>query len=427
MTSGDPAPASLLGHTSFARFWLARVGATLASQMQAVAIGWQMYDLTHDPLDLGLVGLAQFLPAAALALFAGHVADRFDRRQVLRMCQSVGAGAIAVVALATWGGWISRELIFGAAFVLGAARTFESPSQSSLLPTLVPGDLFPRAVAGSASANQFATIAGPALGGLIYAANPVTAYAVASALFLFAAVMSGLIRSAPAPRRREPFSLAALFAGFAFIRREPVVLGAIALDLFAVLLGGVLGLLPVFARDILATDAHGLGLLRACPALGALTVSLVLTRAPLRRQVGRIMYTAVAIYGAAIIVFAMSRSLPLSMAALVIMGAADLISVVIRQTLVQMRTPDAMRGRVSAVNSLFVGASNQLGDFRAGVTAAWLGTLPAVLIGGVGTIAVVLAWMRLFPALFQADEMQSPRLASPPSGVQARSNARGRS
>ena len=411
MSFGIPSPATLRHHRPFVMFWLARVCATVAVQMQTVAVSWQLYNLSHSPLDLGLLGLVQFLPAVVLVLFAGHVADRYDRRTVLRICQAVEAVAVAVLAWGTFAGWITREVIFATAFVLGVARAFEAPSTSSLLPIVVPVELFPRAVAGSAAANQFATIAGPAIGGLIYAVSPVAAYGISSALLFSASAMVAMIRITDAAGKRDPFSVAALFAGFAFIRRQPIVLGAISLDLFAVLLGGATALLPVFARDILGTDAQGLGLLRACPAVGALAISLLLTRWPIRRRVGRVMFTAVAVFGLATIVFALSRSLWLSMAALVVLGAADLISVVIRSTLVQLATPDAMRGRISAVNSLFIGTSNQLGEFRAGVMAAWLGAVPAVLIGGIGTLLIVLIWSRAFPALFNADEMQTMRPA----------------
>lgn len=404
------APESLLRHRPFVLFWLGRVCTTVAMQMQAVAVGWQMYTLTDSALDLGLLGLAQFLPSLVLFPLTGHAADRYDRRLLLRICLTVEAAAIAVLAWGTLGGWITREAILGVALVLGAARAFEGPALSSLLPTIVPEAMFPRAVAGSASANQFATIAGPAAGGaLIYGFGLVSAYAVASVLFLLASVMIALIplmRAAPA---REPFSIASMFAGFAFIRGNPVVLGAIALDLFAVLLGGATALLPIFARDILHTNAEGLGLLRASPAVGALTVSIILAHWPMRRRVGRIMYACVAVFGCAIIAFSLSRWLPLSMVALVVLGAVDLVSVVIRSTLVQLSTPDEMRGRVSAVNSLFIGTSNQLGEFRAGIMAAWLGAVPAVLIGGLGTLVVVLLGIRIFPKLFHVDDMQSVR------------------
>ena len=405
MSPTDPAAASLLRNRPFVLFWLARVGATVAMQVQVVAVGWQVYDLTNNPLDLGLIGLAQFLPALLLFLLTGHAADRYDRRTVLRICQTLEALAVAILAWATYSGWITREIILGVSLLIGAARAFEGPSLSSLLPTVVPPALFPRAVAGSASANQFATIAGPAVGGLIYAVNPVAAYVVSSALFFAASVIVALIPILGSAPKREPFSIGSLFAGFSYIWRHPIVLGAISLDLFAVLLGGATALMPIFARDILQTDAQGLGILRACPGAGALITSIALAFWPMRAYVGRIMFSCVALFGIATIVFALSRSMWLSMAALVVLGSVDLISVVIRGTLVQIETPDAMRGRVSAVNSLFIGTSNQLGEFRAGAMAAMIGTVPAVLVGGVGTLFVVAAWIRLFPQLYRISEM----------------------
>jgi MFS family permease len=412
MTADQPSvPASLLRHRPLVGFWLARVGATVAIQMQSVAVGWQIYEITRSPLDLGLVGLAQFLPTLMLFLLGGHAADHYDRRLIYRACLFVECLAVALLALGTFGGWISKELIFAVAALLGGARAFESPAQSSLLPTVVPTAMFPRAVAGVASGTQFATIAGPAIGGLIYAASPVTAYALASGLLLFAALTTLSIAAQRAAPKREPFSFVTLFGGFIFMRTAPVVLGAISLDLFAVLLGGVIGILPVFAHDILQSSAEGLGLLRASPALGAMMMSLVLAYWPLRARVGRIMYTAVAIYGVATLAFAASRSLALSMLALFVLGAADLFSMVIRSSLVQLHTPDAMRGRVSAINYIFIGTSNQLGEFRAGVMAYFFGPIAAVVIGGVGTLAVVAAWMRLFPKLFNVETMEPPPMS----------------
>ena len=414
MSLCPPSADSLIHHRPFVLFWAARVCATVAMQMQAVAVGWQIYDLTNSPLDLGLVGLAQFLPALLLFLFTGHAADRYDRRTVLRICQFVEGCAVAVLAWGTFAGWITRELILATALVIGAARAFEAPALAALLPTIVPPGLFPRAVAGSASANQFATIAGPAAGGLIYAANPVAAYAASSALFIAASILVALIPILTKVSLRGPFSIASLFAGFRFIWRHPIVLGAISLDMFAVLLGGATALLPVFARDILHTDAQGLGLLRASPAVGALAVSLALAWWPMRRRVGPIMYACVAVFGVATIVFALSRSMALSIAALAVLGAVDLVSVVIRSTLVQLATPDVMRGRVSAVNSLFIGTSNQLGEFRAGAMAALIGAVPAALVGGIGTLVIVALWIRLFPPLFHVDEMQAITPAAAP-------------
>jgi hypothetical protein len=317
--------------------------------------------------------------------------------------------AAAGLALGTARGWLTRDLILAFVFVLGAARAFEAPTLQSLLPGLVPLPLLPRAVAGSASANQMATIAGPALGGIVYAVSPTLVYAACGALFIGASILIALIRAGQPAPRREPVTFSIMFAGFAFIRRNPIVLGAISLDLFAVLLGGATALLPIYARDVFQTGPWGLGLLRAAPAAGALVTALVLTRAPLRRRTGMKMFVAVAVFGAATIVFAVSEWLPLSLAALFTLGAADMVSVVVRQTLVQLETPDAMRGRVNSVNALFIGTSNQLGEFRSGVTAALFGTVASVLIGGIGTLLVVLVWTKAFPRLFAVDRLGESR------------------
>lgn len=378
--------------------------------MQAVAVGWQIYALTGSAWYLGLVGLAQFLPMLMLTLLVGHVADRYDRRMIARICQIVEGLAAASLALGSFFGWQCKESILATVFVMGAARAFEGPTMQALVPGLVPASLLSRALAWSASANQTATIIGPALGGLLYAAGATTVYATVSVLFLTASVFIALIRGDyPAPRR-EPPSLQSLFAGIAYIRSHPAILGAISLDLFAVLLGGATALLPIYARDILMTGVWGLGLLRSAPAIGALAMSVYLARHPLRRRVGRIMFASVAIFGLATIIFALSTSFLLSLVALVILGAADVISVVIRTSLVQMETPDEMRGRVSAVNFMFIGTSNQLGEFESGATAALFGTVPAALIGGIGTLMVVVVWMRLFPKLLTTDSLE--RLAS---------------
>ena len=395
----------LLRHRPFAFFWFARVFSSGAFHMQAVAIGWQVYALTGSALALGLVALAQFLPMLPLTLVVGQVADRYPRRVVVAICQLVTGGAAAVLALGTAGGWLGADAIFALVTVVGAARAFENPTMAALLPQLVPEGQLHRATAWSASANQTAQIVGPALGGLLFAVAPVVAFASAGLLFFAAGALSSRIRIAEAPRLREPVTIASLFSGVAYVRATPIVFGTLSLDLFAVLLGGVTGLLPIYARDILQTGPWGLGVLRSCPALGALAMSVVLAHRPLDRRIGPKLFGVIAIYGVASIVFGVSTSLPLSMAALLALGAADVISVVVRFSLVQLRTPDAMRGRVSALNSLFVGASNQLGDFRAGVSAAAFGAVPAVLIGGVGTILVALAWMRLFPALRRVDRL----------------------
>jgi MFS family permease len=418
MSSDDVLGGPLRGHRPFALYWSARVSTTVALQMQTVAVSWQMYDLTNNPLDLGLVGLFHFIPAALLVLVAGHVADRYDRRAVVRTCQFVAGLAAAVLAAGTAGGWLTREAILGVVLVIGAARTFETTIMQTLVPAVVPLPLLARATAASSSATQLAVIAGPALGGLLYAVSPILVYALCCGLYIAAGLLIGLIRIQRQSIVREPISLATLFAGFAYIRRNRIVLGAISLDLFAVLVGGVTALLPVFARDVLGAGPWGLGLLRAAPGVGALVAAAVMTRWPLRRMVGRIMFGAVAMFGVAILLFALSRSFVLSMAALGLLGAADMVSVVIRMTLVQLETPDEMRGRVSAVNSLFVTASNQLGEFRAGLMAAWLGAIPAVLVGGVGALAVALIGRKIFAELYRVDALDPARredLAKPPA------------
>lgn len=398
--------ASIMRQRPFVLFWYARVAGVIAFQMLGVAVGWQIYALTDSAWYLGLVGLAQFLPMFLLTLVVGHVADRYDRRTVARVCQVVEGVAAGALALASFGGWQSKESILAIVFVVGAARAFEGPTMHALMPALVPAHLIPRAAAWSASALQTASILGPALGGMLYGAGPTTVYAVACILFLAASLFVSLIRIARVPPSREPLSLRSLFAGITFIRSQPAILGAISLDLFAVLLGGATALLPVYARDILSTGPWGLGLLRSAPAAGALAMSVFLARHPLRRRVGRTMFGAVALFGVATIVFAVSTSFALSLGALVVLGAADVFSVVIRQSLVQIETPDEMRGRVSAVNSMFIGTSNQLGEFESGVTAALFGVVPAVLIGGIGTILVVLVWLRLFPELARVDSLE---------------------
>jgi len=403
--SAFPAPP-LLRQKPFALFWCARVSTALAFQMQAVAVGWQGYALTGSPFYLGMVGLAQFLPMFLLSLVVGQVADRCDRRRVAGVCQLVEGVAAATLAVGSHGGWLRPGSLLAVVFVVGAARAFEGPTMHALVPGLVPASLLPRAVAWSASANQTATILGPAVGGLLYAAGPAAVYVTASGLFLSASLFISAIRMERTTPTREPLSLESLFAGIAFIRSRPAILGAISLDLFAVLLGGATALLPVYARDILGTGPWGLGLLRSAPAVGALTMSVVLAHHPLQRRVGRIMFGAVATFGLATVVFAVSTSFALSLGALAVLGAADVISVVIRNSLVQLGTPDAMRGRVSAVHSMFIGTSNQLGEFESGVTAALFGTVPAVLLGGVGTMLVTVLWMRLFPELARIESLK---------------------
>lgn len=399
-------------HTPFKLFWCASVASTIALQMQIVAVGWQVYQLTHSAFDLGIVGLVQFIPSLFLVFVVGHVADRHDRRNVARISALVEALAAATLALGSIGGWLNREMIFAIVAVIGAGRAFSKPTMSALLPSLMSPRALPGAVAGSASATQFAIIIGPALGGLLYVAGPAVVYASSCALFALCSLLLSLIRrpaaaTAAAAAKPTGASLSSVFAGLAFIRSKPAIFGAISLDMFAVLLGGATALLPVYANDILHTGAAGLGLLRSAPAAGALVVALWLARRPLGGRVGRTMFIAVAVFGIATIVFGLSHWFPLSLAALAVLGAADMISVVVRSSFVQLETPDAMRGRVSAVNSVFIGTSNQLGEFESGLTAAWFGAVPAVLIGGIGTVIIVLLWIRLFPSLYQVDRLSS--------------------
>jgi MFS family permease len=409
MTLEDARAAPLRRHRPFALYWISRVSSTVALQMQAVAVAWQMYDLTRNPLDLGLVGLTQFIPAALFVLVAGHAADRYDRRTIVRICQLTCGLATATLAVGTALGVMSRESLLAVVFVIGTCRAFEQTTLTTLLPGIVPMTLLPRATAAGASATQVAVIAGPAVGGLIYAVNPVLVYSLCCLLYVSASLLIGMVRAERTATSRAPISMAVLFAGFAFIRRNPIILGAISLDLFAVILGGVFALLPVFARDVFDAGPWALGLLRASPGVGALIAAIALTHWQPRQHVGRIVFGAVAIYGIAIIVFGLSKSFMLSMAALAAIGMSDMVSVVIRMTLIQLHTPDDARGRVSAVNSLFVIASNQLGDFRAGVMAAWIGTIPAVLFGGIGALIVVLAGRRIFSGLYRVDTLAPPR------------------
>jgi MFS family permease len=396
----------LLRHRPFLLFFAARGLSSFAYQIAAVAVGWQVYALTHSAFYLGLIGLAQFLPVAGLTFLAGHAADRYPRQLVVRLCQMVEGAAAVFLAWGSFGGWLTVADIFAAITLLGAARAFESPAVSALLPGVVPEGLLQKGTALSSSVFQLATIVGPALGGLIYAISPAVPYAVMAVGWLLSGLLIGGIGVDRPVHPKEPPSFASLFAGVEFVRRNQAILGTISLDLFAVLLGGATALLPVYAKDILHTGPWGLGVLRGAPAVGALLMTVWITRFPLNRRVGLRMFQAVIVFGAATILFGVSRSVPVSIIALVLMGASDMVSVVIRLSLVQLRTPDEMRGRVGAVNFLFINASNQLGEFESGFTAALLGAVPAVVLGGVGTIAVALLWMRLFPALRNVEKLE---------------------
>src|SRR5580704_17627375 len=373
--------------------------------MQAVAVGWQLYDLTHDQLDLGLVGLMQFFPVVVLALVIGQTADHFDRRVVAGTCQVVKAICAALFALGTLQGWLDRGWILTLILITGTARAFEAPTLHSIVPGIVPRPLLPRAIAASATAQQTAIICGPALGGFLYALGPAVVYGLCTAVFVTACILISFVEGKHRAEQRKPVSVKTLFAGFAYIRDHPILLAAISLDLFAVLLGGVTALLPIYARDILGTGPWGLGLLRAAPAVGALGMSVFLSRHAIERRAGYLLLATVGLFGFASAVFAFSTWLWLSLAALAVYGAADSISVVIRQTLIQTRTPQGMLGRVMSVHSMFSGSSGTLGEFRAGAMADWIGAVPSALLGGVGVIIVALAWLRLFPALRQIERL----------------------
>lgn len=397
--------SSLMHNKSYVHFWFARVLSTLSYQMLAVAVGWQVYELTDSPFYLGMVGLAQFLPMFLLTLVVGHVADRFNRQKIICICQITEGLGVGLLALGSYAGWLSKESIIAIVFLIGAARAFEGPTMQAFLPGLVSAEIFPQALASVSSANQTATIIGPALGGLLYGAGASYVYFAISLFFLGASFLISRITIEHEIRKVNPVNLRELFAGITFIRQKPTILGAISLDLFAVLLGGATALLPIYAKEVLFIGPEGVGILRSAPAVGALLMSGFLARYPLQRKVGHTMFKAVFVFGLATIVFALSTYFALSLASLVVLGAADVISVVIRSSLVQLQTPDEMRGRVSAVNSMFIGTSNQLGEFESGVTAAFFGTVPALLIGGIGTVLVVVIWMKLFPELVEADRI----------------------
>lgn len=400
MPSSAPARAdSLFQHRSFVAFWLARTTSSFGFQMLSIAVGWQIYSITGRAWDLGLIGLVQFLPAVLLALPAGHVADQFDRRRVVLFGQLTEWIAITVLAGLTLAHKTDEVIILGLVFIISVARTLEAPSLQSMLPALVPPAMLARATAANGASMQTASMLGPALGGFLYVAGPGVVYLTAGLLYLISIVMVSRLRYEHAPPKRTPATFESVFAGVRFIRNRPDVLGVISLDLFAVLLGGATALLPIFAKDILHTGPWGLGLLRGAPAVGGLLVGFWLSRRTLERNVGMTMFAAVAGFGVATLIFALSKELWLSILALFALGGFDMVSVVIRGSLVQLDTPDEMRGRVSAVNSIFINTSNQLGEFESGMLAAWLGAAPAAAVGGIGTLIVVGLWMVWFPGL----------------------------
>jgi len=405
MPSAAPSPTGpistrgLFAHRPYRLYICGRGFSEFSYQMGAVAVAWQVYALTGSAFDLGMVGLVQFIPTAILVFVAGHVADRYDRRRVVQICQIAEGLTAAFLAWGSFGGWLGVSGLFAAVAVFGTTAAFESPAAAALLPGVAPEGLLQKGTALSIGVWQAAAIGGPALGGIAYAVGPVVAYAAMALLCLTAAMLNGGIElDRPVTVQAAP-TFRTLFAGVGFVRRNPAILGTISLDLFAVLLGGATALLPIYARDILHTGPWGLGLLRGAPAAGALLMTAVLARHAISRRAGMRMFQAVIVFGLATVVFAASRSLWLSLLSLIVLGAADTVSVVIRTSLVQLATPDAMRGRVSAVNFLFINASSQLGEFESGMTAALFGAMPAALLGGVGTVLVALLWMKLFPAL----------------------------
>jgi MFS family permease len=396
----------LFRHPPFAFFFGANTLSRFSFQIGAVALGWQVYALTHSAFDLGLVGLVEFIPAALLTFAAGHAADHYPRQRVAQISMTIKGLTALLLAFGSFAGWLTITEIFAAAAVLGAANAFERPALQAILTGVTPTGMLQKGASITSGAQQVATICAPALGGLAYAVAPALPYTLMAAFLLVAGILSGAIRLERQIIVKEPPTLAALFAGVRFVRDSPSILGTISLDLFAVLLGGATALLPIYASDILHTGPWGLGILRATPAVGALLMTALLAKHAITRRAGMRMFQAVIIFGLATMVFAMSRNMWLSLLALGVMGAADTVSVIIRLALVQLGTPDAMRGRVGAVNFLFINASNQLGGFESGVTAALLGTVPAVLLGGIGTVAVALLWMKLFPTLRNVERLE---------------------
>ena len=386
-------------HSAFARYWAARFLTTFSTQVVSVAVGWQVYDLTRNPFDLGLVGIIQFAPSLLLVLVTGAVADRFGRRLIMAVMALLEAACAAAILVLTLRGLTGVGEVFAVLFVFGIARAFFAPASASLVANLVPAEIFANAVAWNSSAWQTAMIVGPVAGGLLYGIGPEAAYGTATFFMICAGLLVFSIPKPPQRTETEKTSLETIFAGFRYIWSEKIVLGAISLDLFAVLLSGAVALLPVYARDILELGPWGLGLLRAAPGIGAIGVAIWLTSHPIRDHAGLVMLFFVAMFGVFTVVFGVSTIPWLSIFALAMLGATDMVSVYVRETLIQLWTPDRVRGRVNAVNMVFVGASNELGEFRAGTMAALIGTVPAVVFGGVGAVAVAGIWAFLFPAL----------------------------
>jgi MFS family permease len=393
------------GYRDYRLYWFSRFLSTIAMQMQAVAVAWQVYAISRDPFDLGLIGLSLFLPAISLVLVTGQIADRYDRKTIIQICLAAdflfAAGLCALAVIGTDNTWP----IFGLLIGIGVARAFITPAGQAMMPNLVHEKDLANAVAWQSSAWQVASVGGPAVGGAVLILGADVTYGVSAVLIAVSVVLTGMISNRSQERRREPVTWTSVLGGLLYIKMKPVVLGAISLDLFAVVLGGCVALYPIFAIDILKVGPQGLGLLRAAPAVGAVVCSLWLVRHPLRSHAGATMFWSVALFGAGTVAFGVSTWFPLSLFALFVMGAADMVSVYVRQTLIQLATPDDMRGRVGAVSSVFVTTSNEFGDFRAGMMAGLIGTVPAVVVGGAATLAVTALWTRLFPDLRKVQKL----------------------
>lgn len=398
-----------LRYPDFARFITARFLSTLGVQMQSVAVGWQVYALTGDALDLGLIGLSQFLPFVALVLPAGQIADRYDRRTILTLCFAIEVLCGLLLLGFTLSGLTVVWPVFAVMVLFGVARAFSMPASQAITPNLVPIGSLGNAIALNSSTFQLATIAGPTLGGVLYLAGPSVVYACVVALLAIAVVLMSAVRLPRLPPSDEPVSWHTVLEGLRFVRSRPIVLGAISLDLFAVLFGGAVAMLPAYASDVLHVGPTGLGLLRTAPGVGASLCAILLAFTPILRNVGRWMFAGVLLFGVMTVVFGLSTDFALSLTALFLLGVGDMISVYIRHMLIQLETPDAIRGRVSAVNAVFIGASNELGEFESGVTAVWFGLVRSVVIGGLATLAVAFLWMRMFPQLRTMDIFPAPK------------------
>ena len=411
-TSGSSSRAAF-SHPNFRYYCLARFLTTISSEMQSLAVGWQIYELTHRPLDLGLVGLAQFFPGICLFLIAGHTADRVARVRILKSCYLAFSVCSALLLVLTVHGLVSPLPIYAVLLLNGTVRAFNAPASQAFVPLLVPQEDFPNAVAWSSSVFQTATVAGPMIGGLIYGltGKPLLVYVSAALAYCTGFVLLSRIHLAHVERRPAAASVKVILEGLRFIGQNKLILGAISLDLFAVLLGGSVALLPVYAREILRVGATGLGILRSAPGVGALVMGIIIAHWPLQRRAGNTMLWCVFAFGLFTVLFGLSHNVVLSLVMLFLIGASDTVSVIVRHTRIQLSTPDEMRGRVSAVNMVFIGASNEVGQFESGITAQWFGTVPSVVIGGLATIAIVITWAVLFPRLRTLDRLVPEELS----------------